>query len=555
MGQPTPVISQLVQRVPGLLAAVDRGGMFTFLSPSWEEVLGHTRAELVEHSLLDLLHPDELDAARAELMTFSIEPSRRDVRLRRADGTYRWVQWEARWDGDLMFVTALDIDSRVAREQEALHDPMTGLASQALALDRLNAALDRLRRRGGAVVILIVDVDDLGAVNETQGYAEGDALLRAIGERLNDRVRRSDTVARIGGDRFMVIADDVQADQPGSLETVIERVSHSFARPFRTRAALTMLSASIGVSVSRDGAADAEQLIREADTALARAKGQGPGRAEVFDAALAEEVRTRIQLASELRGALQRGELRVVFQPLFAIDGGSALGCEALLRWQHPERGELLPQDFLRIAEDDGLIVPIGAWVLEQACSQLACWRAEGYELTMSVNVSARQLEQRDFAAIVERVLHMTGVAPETVCLEVTETAVIRRPDIAARALESLQAIGVRVALDDFGLGYSSLNHLKALPVDVVKVDRSFVADVCTSTQDLAVVEAVLTIAKRMGVTVVAEGVETKAQADVLRGLGCPVVQGFLYGRPVRAADMALECSAESVRGDDTLAA
>jgi EAL domain-containing protein (putative c-di-GMP-specific phosphodiesterase class I) len=316
-----------------------------------------------------------------------------------------------------------------------------------------------------------------------------------------------------------------------------------------------MLSASIGVSVSRDGAADAEQLIREADTALARAKGQGPGRAEVFDAALAEEVRTRIQLASELRGALQRGELRVVFQPLFAIDGGSALGCEALLRWQHPERGELLPQDFLRIAEDDGLIVPIGAWVLEQACSQLACWRAEGYELTMSVNVSARQLEQRDFAAIVERVLHMTGVAPETVCLEVTETAVIRRPDIAARALESLQAIGVRVALDDFGLGYSSLNHLKALPVDVVKVDRSFVADVCTSTQDLAVVEAVLTIAKRMGVTVVAEGVETKAQADVLRGLGCPVVQGFLYGRPVRAADMALECSAESVRGDDTLAA
>lgn len=554
MDPSSSVIAQLAQRAPGLLAAIDRRGMFAFLSPSWEEILGFTREELVKAPVLDLLHPEDRDAALSELAEFRIDVTRRDRRLRCADGTYRWMQWETRWDGDLMFVTALDVDARAAREHQALHDPMTGLASQALALDRLNAALDRLRRRGGAVVVLVVDIDDLGAVNDTQGYAEGDALLRAIGERLNDRVRRSDTVARIGGDRFMVIADDVQADQPGSLETVIERVSLSFARPFRTRAALTMLSASIGVSVTRDGIADAEQLIREADTALSRAKGQGPGNAEVFDAALAAEVRNRIQLASELRGALQRGELRVVFQPLFSMDGGAAVGCEALLRWQHPDRGELLPDEFLRIAEDDGLIVPIGAWVLEQACSQLAAWRADGYELTMSVNVSARQLEQRDFAAIVERVLRMTGAPPETVCLEVTETAVLRRPLVAAQALRSLQSIGVQVALDDFGLGYSSLNHLKALPVDVVKVDRSFIADVCSSTQDLAVVEAVLTIAKRMGVTVVAEGVETQEQADVLRALGCPVVQGFLYGRPVTAIDVALDCS-DAVRGDDSLAA
>jgi len=554
MDSSSSVITQLAQRAPGLLAAIDRNGMFAFLSPSWEEVLGSTREELVSASFLTLLHPEDRDAAVNELAEFRIDVTRRDRRLRCADGSYRWLQWETRWDGDLMFVTALDVDARAAREHQALHDPMTGLASQALALDRLNAALDRLRRRGGAVVVLIVDVDDLGAVNDTQGYAEGDALLRAIGERLNDRVRRSDTVARIGGDRFMVIADDVQADQPGSLETVIERVSLSFARPFRTRAALTMLSASIGVSVSRDGIADAEQLIREADTALSRAKGQGPGNAEVYDAALAAEVRDRIQLASELRGALQRGELRVVFQPLFSMDGGAAVGCEALLRWQHPERGELLPDQFLRIAEDDGLIVPVGAWVLEQACSQLAAWRTDGYDLTMSVNVSARQLEQRDFAAIVERVLRMTGAPPEKVCLEVTETAVLRRPDVAARALESLQTLGVQVALDDFGLGYSSLNHLKALPVNVVKVDRSFIADLCSSKQDLAVVEAVLTIAKRMGITVVAEGVETHEQADLLRALGCPVVQGFLYGRPVTATDVSLDRS-DAVRGDDSLAA
>lgn len=550
MESASPVISQLVQHAPGLLAVIDRKGAFTFLSPSWEDVLGYTRAELTPLSYFDLLHEDDHEAGVAELAGFSIESTRCDRRLRCADGSYCWLQWETRWDGELMFVTALDIDARVMRERQALHDPMTGLASQALAHDRLGAALDRLRRRGGAVVVLLVDVDELTAVNDTQGYAEGDALLRAIGERLGDRVRRSDTVARIGGDRFLVIADDVQADQPGSLETVIERVSHTFARPFRTRAALTMLSASIGVSVSRDGDTTPADLIREADTALSRARAQGPGNAEVYDAALAEEVRLRVQLASELRGALQRGELRVVFQPQFEIGGGKAIGCEALLRWDHPERGELMPADFLRIAEDDGLIVPIGAWVLEQSCTQLADWRSSGHDLYVSVNVSARQLEQRDFAAVVERVLHLTGVPPEKVCLEITETAVLRRPEVAARALTSLRALGVTVALDDFGLGYSSLHHLKELPVDVVKVDRSFVADLCNSVEDQAVVEAVLTIARRMGVAVVAEGVETPEQDEMLRSLGCQLVQGFLYGRPERAGHVVLDTV-----DDDTLAA
>jgi EAL domain-containing protein (putative c-di-GMP-specific phosphodiesterase class I) len=216
------------------------------------------------------------------------------------------------------------------------------------------------------------------------------------------------------------------------------------------------------------------------------------------------------------------------------------VGCEALLRWAHPDRGELLPGEFLRIAEDDGLIVPIGAWVLEESCRQLAEWRAQGRNLWVSVNVSARQLAASDFVAVVERALRSSGVPPSAVCLEVTETAVLRRPEVARQTLHALRRLGVRVALDDFGLGYSSLTHLKALPVDVVKVDRSFVAELCESTQDRAVVEAVLTLARRMGLTVIAEGVETLGQDAVLRELGCPVVQGFLYGRPVPAADVAL---------------
>jgi EAL domain-containing protein (putative c-di-GMP-specific phosphodiesterase class I) len=216
------------------------------------------------------------------------------------------------------------------------------------------------------------------------------------------------------------------------------------------------------------------------------------------------------------------------------------IACEALLRWDHPDRGELLPGEFLRIAEDDGLIVPIGAWVLEESCRQLAAWRAQGRDLWVSVNVSARQLAQMDFVAVVERALRESGVPANAICLEVTETAVLRRPDVARRALDALRTLGVRVALDDFGLGYSSLTHLKALPVDVVKVDRSFVADLVRSTEDRAVVEAVLTLARRMGLTVIAEGVETADQDELLREMGCPVVQGYLYGRPVPPAEVLL---------------
>jgi EAL domain-containing protein (putative c-di-GMP-specific phosphodiesterase class I) len=294
------------------------------------------------------------------------------------------------------------------------------------------------------------------------------------------------------------------------------------------------------VAVAREPDVDPEHLLRDADVALRRAKRRGHGQAEVYDAALAAEVAARLKLAAKLRGALQRQELRVVFQPLVALADGSPVACEALLRWDHPERGELLPAAFLRIAEDDGLIVPIGAWVLEESCRQLAAWRAQGRELWVSVNVSARQLAQVDFVAVVERALRETGVPPHLICLEVTETAVLRRPETARSALVALRRLGVRVALDDFGLGYSSLTHLKALPVDVVKVDRSFVADLVRSPEDRAVVEAVLTLAQRMGLTVIAEGVETAAQDELLREMGCPMVQGYLYGRPLPAADVLL---------------
>ena len=544
MGSSKGDVERFFDRSPDLLAIADRRGYFTCLNPEWEAVLGWSRDELMAEPYLNFVHPEDLERTCQEIARATDATpctTRYENRLRTRDGVWRWLLWSARWDGSEWSAVAKDITTRKELERHSLHDALTGVANRALATDRLSAAIARLGRSAGAAVALLVDVDDLTTINDTHGHAGGDIVLRALADRLTERLRAADTVGRFGGDRFLVVAEGLADDGAHGIEAVIERVHGAFARPIPTRNGLVMVTGSIGVAVARAPGVDAEELIRDADVALRRAKGQGRrGHAEVFDAALAEEVRRRLELAAQLRGALQRQELRVVFQPLVAMADGMPIACEALLRWDHPDRGELLPGEFLRIAEDDGLIVPIGAWVLEESCRQLAAWRAQGRDLWVSVNVSARQLAQMDFVAVVERALRESGVPASAICLEVTETAVLRRPDIARRALDALRVLGVRVALDDFGLGYSSLTHLKALPVDVVKVDRSFVADLVRSTEDRAVVEAVLTLARRMGLTVIAEGVETADQDELLREMGCPVVQGYLYGRPVPPGEVLL---------------
>jgi diguanylate cyclase (GGDEF)-like protein/PAS domain S-box-containing protein len=543
MGWTKGDVERFFERSPDLLATADRRGYFTCLNPEWEAVLGWTVDELMAEPYLNFVHPEDVERTCQEVARATGPNAcvtRYENRLRTRDGVWRWLLWGSRWDGEQWTSVAKDITTRKELERQTLHDPLTGAANRALATDRLSAAIARLGRSAGAAVALLVDVDELSAINETHGHVGGDLVLRAIADRLAERLRQADTVGRFGGDRFLVVAEGLADGGASGIEAVIERVHGAFARPIPTRGGLISVTGSVGVAVARDAGVDPEDLIRDADVALRRAKRRGRGHAEVFDAALAAEVAGRLELAAQLRGALQRHELRVVFQPLVALSDGSPIGCEALLRWHHPERGELAPGAFLRIAEDDGLIVPIGAWVLEESCRQLAAWRAQGRDLWVSVNVSARQLAQADFVAVVERALRETGVPAHAICLEVTETAVLRRPELARRALDALRRLGVRVALDDFGLGYSSLTHLKALPVDVVKVDRSFVADLVRCTEDRAVVEAVLTLARRMGLTVIAEGVETADQDELLREMGCPVVQGYLYGRPVPAADVLL---------------
>jgi len=558
MGSSKGDVERFFDRSPDLLAIADRRGYFTCLNPEWEAVLGWSLEELSAEPFLNFVHPEDVERTCQEIARATGPnpcTTRYENRFRTRDGVWRWLLWSARWDGTEWSAVAKDITTRKELERHTLHDALTGVANRALATDRLDAAIARLGRSAGAAVALLVDVDDLTTINDTHGHVGGDIVLRAIADRLTERLRAADTVGRFGGDRFLVVAEGLADGGAHGVEAVIERVHGAFARPIPTRHGLVTVTGSVGVAVARQPNVDAEDLIRDADVALRRAKSLGRGHAEVFDAALAEEVKHRLELAAQLRGALQRGELRVVFQPLVSMADGTVMGCEALLRWNHPDRGLLAPGAFLRIAEDDGLIVPIGAWVLEESCRQLAAWRAQGRDLWVSVNVSARQLGQVDFVAVVERALRETGVPASAICLEVTETAVLRRPDVAREALLALRRLGIRVALDDFGLGYSSLTHLKALPVDVVKVDRSFVADLVDSTQDRAVVEAVLTLATRMGLTVIAEGVETVGQDELLREMGCPVVQGYLYGRPVPAAEVVLPDLDAGADRDDDLAA
>ncbi|WP_445152719.1 putative bifunctional diguanylate cyclase/phosphodiesterase [Baekduia sp. Peel2402] len=558
MGSSKGDVERFFDRSPDLLAIADRRGYFTCLNPEWEAVLGWSLEELSAEPFLNFVHPEDVERTCQEIARATGPnpcTTRYENRFRTRDGVWRWLLWSARWDGTEWSAVAKDITTRKELERHTLHDALTGVANRALATDRLDAAIARLGRSAGAAVALLVDVDDLTTINDTHGHVGGDIVLRAIADRLTERLRAADTVGRFGGDRFLVVAEGLADGGAHGVEAVIERVHGAFARPIPTRHGLVTVTGSVGVAVARQPDVDAEDLIRDADVALRRAKSLGRGHAEVFDAALAEEVKHRLELAAQLRGALQRGELRVVFQPLVSMADGTTMGCEALLRWNHPDRGLLAPGAFLRIAEDDGLIVPIGAWVLEESCRQLAAWRAQGRDLWVSVNVSARQLGQVDFVAVVERALRETGVPASSICLEVTETAVLRRPDVAREVLLALRRLGIRVALDDFGLGYSSLTHLKALPVDVVKVDRSFVADLVDSTQDRAVVEAVLTLASRMGLTVIAEGVETVGQDELLREMGCPVVQGYLYGRPVPAAEVVLpDLDADADRDDDLAA-
>jgi len=521
----------------GLITITGEDGIVEHVNPAWEQALGWRPEELVGRSFVELMHPDDLAAALAIFR--SHEPGIREFenRIATRDGSWRSLRWRAAFRDGRWYGVAEDVTHSRKLEFDVLRDPLTGVLNRAACLDRLAHALARAGRAGRSIAVLFIDLDGFKAVNDSLGHAIGDAVLSAVARRLDDAVRRSDSLARLGGDEFVVLAEDI--DGPQTVDGLLERVSCALREPFEVPDGVVKLGASIGVVVAAGGTA--AEVLGQADVAMYRAKADGRDRAVWFDDTLRAEVAARLQLAAELRGATARGELRLHYQPIVTVADHSVVGCEALVRWLHP-RGELLtPEAFLAVAEGDGNILDIGAWVLEQACRQQRRWRRDGKDLSVAVNVSARELSDPAYVERVDRILDAIGVAPVSLTLEVTETALLHETQGAAIALVALKRLGVCIALDDFGRGYSSLEHLKSLPVDVIKVDRSFVSSIDVSEQDRAIVAAVVALARTTGRTVIAEGVETDAQLRELRELGCGLAQGFTFGAPSPAADLVLD--------------
>jgi diguanylate cyclase (GGDEF)-like protein len=419
--------------------------------------------------------------------------------------------------------------------RQANHDPLTGLANRAAFRSRLETAFVRPERRGGTQAVLFVDLDDFKDVNDTLGHAAGDELLVAVAARLQGAVRPGDLVARLGGDEFALFLDGLS--DPSVALGVAERAVDALATPVEVAGTWVQVGASVGLAMRHAGS-EPESIMREADVAMYTAKGRGKNRVERYDATLNDAVVEHQALKMELEGVAERGELVIDYQPLVDLTDGTMAGVEALVRWQHPTRGLLAPSAFIDLAEETSAIVAIGAWVLDTAAQQALRWqrRYDLPELTLSVNVSVCQLENPGFVETVADVLARSGMDPARLILEVTESVLADPAGAAAGCLQALRRLGVQVALDDFGTGYSSIGYLRQLPLDILKIDRSFVSGEQASPPGDVLLEAIIGLAQRLGLAVIPEGIEEPDQLSRLQGLGCETGQGFLLSRPVAAA-------------------
>jgi diguanylate cyclase (GGDEF)-like protein len=424
-----------------------------------------------------------------------------------------------------------------ALRHRVLHDSLTGLPNRLSFVDSLRDALQRGAASGSPVGILFLDLDHFKLINDSIGHHAGDDLLQAVAPRLRAHLRPGDIVARFGGDEFGILVDRLTDEEEAM--AIADRVAGAFAEPYSMGGADHFVTASIGIAVARPigrEPVDPELLIRDADAAMYRAKELGRGRCEVFDAEMRARAVHRLETERELRHALDRKELELHYQPQIGLGSGEIVGLEALVRWNHPQRGLLDPSEFVSIAEDSGLIEPIGRWVQETACRQALGWhdlRPDQRPLDVAVNLSARQVAHRDLADSVREILTRTGLDPVNLRLEVTESVLVEESASAAATLEALSDIGVRLVLDDFGTGYSSLAYLNRFPFDALKIDRSFVVGLGVEQERTAIVEAVIGMARALSLDAIAEGVENEAQLSELRRLGCDFAQGHLFSRPL----------------------
>jgi len=558
-----------------MIALVDSNGRRLYNSPAYQKVLGYSAQELQQTSGLEQIHPDDrprvLEAAEKARLTGRGQPV--EYRIRHKDGSWRILEStasairNAKGETEKLVIVNRDITERKRAEQmlvhNAFHDGLTDLPNRALFLDRLQHVVNLAKRHPSyKFAVLFIDVDEFKLYNDSLGHTAGDQLLIQIGQRLTNSLRREDTVsrsaaqlqseaaeqddtlARLGGDEFTILLYDIR-DASDAIR-VAERITAKLAAPFTIKDQEIVISVSIGIALSTTPHSGAEELLRDADIAMYRAKRAGKARCEVFDTAMHAGAVRRLRLETDLRKALERGEFLNHYQPIVALPAGNIVGFEALARWQAADR-LVPPGEFVAVANETGIILPMNRGLLLQACERLRCWREEfpHLPLYMSMNVSAREFENPDLARGIAATLQQTGVLPSSLQLEIMETIAMGDAEKAGAALAQLKALGVRLSIDDFGTGYSSLSRLQRFPVDTLKIDRSFISQMDSDRESREMVRIIISLAHNFQLRVVAEGVETRPQADQLQQLGCDLAQGYLYSRPL-AADAVPQLLAQS---------
>ncbi len=520
------------------------------LSPRWKSILGYLEDEVGSEpdSWFELVHPADLELLRAQLDAHLREQTphfENEHRIRTREGEYRWVQTrgvavrDAEGKAYRLAGSQRDVTDREQSEalltHAALHDALTGLPNRALFMDRLDNAVKRFRRRpNNHFGVVFLDLDRFKVINDSLGHLAGDKLLRAIARRLESCLRVGDTVARLGGDEFAILLADVT--EVTEIDRVADRIDQELDKPFNIQGHEFFSGASLGIALSSTGYERPEDILRDADTAMYKAKSEGRTRRVIFDPAMHERAMTRLLLENDLRRAVTRQEFLVYFQPLVALEGGRLVGFEALLRWRHPEKGVLAPSEFLAVAQETGLSSKIGWWVLGEASRRLKAWQERfpwARDLAVSVNLDARQLASSELIERVESELAATDLSPRCLHLEITEATIIENPELTLSLLSRLHRQGIQLHIDDFGTGYSSLSQLHRYPVDILKIDRTFVARMSSNDRDLEIVRTIVMLARNMQLKVMAEGVETAKQMELLKDLGCEYAQGFFFAKPL----------------------
>jgi diguanylate cyclase (GGDEF)-like protein/PAS domain S-box-containing protein len=540
----------LVQNSADVNLVLSPDGTVEYESPAIERVLGFRPEDQEGHNASEFVHPDDVGWAQQLLADVAATPGAQvsaELRLRHVDGSWRMVEAVGRNLIDDPAVGGIvinfrDVTGRKALEEElrhqAFHDSLTGLANRALFVDRLEHALARTRRGTAPLAVLFVDLDDFKNINDSLGHGEGDALLKGVAERLSGALRSGDTIARMGGDEFAILVEDPpDASAP---RDVAVRLLTALQQPFDQAGKELFIHASVGVAVAAGARTTAEELLRNADVSMYTAKNNGKNRVEIYEPRMHAAAMARLALRVDLERALERGEFFVLYQPVLQLTTRRIVGVEALVRWRHPHRGIVPPGDFIPLAEETGLIDPIGRWVLEEACGQLRAWDATwpAAGLTMSVNVSARQLAEPAFVADVATLVHDHALAPGRLVLELTEGVLLRDTEATLTTLRDLKQTGVRLAIDDFGTGYSSLSYLRQFPIDMIKIDRSFVASMSNGPDETALMQSILKLSDTLHLETVAEGIEDAGQLAQLRTLGADLGQGFLFAKPLAPDDI-----------------